>query len=158
MSNLINQEKRLLLAVSYAFVMGFATVGILLVSVFNNSIFIDLTFKFLLISAIPIVIIYRLDTIYNESENDEKYAQSHLAWIAFHYIAYCTGFLLDYLIVEPLSTKMNYDTDYFILVVYVWAIWKFIRGFNNAIEQKEAPKHYELLNKIRFFFMEKPKN
>lgn len=149
MTNLINQEKRLLLAVSYAFVMGFATVGILLISVFNSSIFIDLTFKFLLISAIPIIVIYRIDTIYNESEDNQQYVQSHLAWIAFYYIVYCAGFLLDYLIIAPLSAKLNYNTDYFILIVYIWSIWKFIRGFNKAIDQKEAPKHYELLNLIR---------
>lgn len=153
--NLINQEKRLLLAVSYAFVMGFATVGILLISVFNTSIFIDLTFKFLLISAIPVVVIYRIDSFYHESDNNESYVQSHLAWIAYHYILYCAGFLIDYLIINPILNNYGVEHDYFILIIYIWAIIKFLRGFNNAIDHKEAPKHYELLNKIRAFLNKK---
>jgi len=153
--NLINQEKRLLLAVSYAFVMGFATVGILLISVFNTSIFIDLTFKFLLISAIPVVVIYRIDGFYHESDHNESYVQSHLAWIAYHYILYCAGFLIDYLIINPILNNYGVEHDYFILIIYIWAIIKFLRGFNNAIDHKEAPKHYELLNKIRQFINNK---
>ena len=157
MSNFINIEKKLILILAYTFAMSFALVGILLASVFNNLIFINLTFKFIMVSLLPIVVFYQIDTLYLKHAKGDLFIQSHLAWITHSYIIYSVAFYLQYRLINKLAAYLNLDLSLLVLVLFAWLSWRYIRGVNLALNQQPAPAccHYfpsfrRLLQQLRF--------
>lgn len=140
MSSLLTTEKKLLIMLIYTLSISFMVAGVFLFSIFNGDDFLYLTFKFIVVSLLPLFIFYKVDLYYTQRRHLETFVLSHLEWVTHHYIMYLILFLANNWLVSPILALMNTHFNFIFLVILGWIFLRYLKGFNLMLYGSNAPK------------------
>lgn len=131
-------EQKILLLIIYTFAISFCIIGVLLSSVFLDHDFLNLTFQFLVISLIPLVLFYNIDSYYVKHHAGSNFTKSHLAWITSNYVLFLILFTVNVWIITPLILRTGITFNFIYFIGLIWLLYRFIKGFNLVINGNDA--------------------